>query len=260
MGKDQSGITGMKYTKNNKLQPNMLVLIDADILYNRAAFSCETAFSFEGDDVHVSDPANVADLFHRLTMGILHKLDSSRYFMCWSSHENFRTSITDTYKANRVSARRPALDPSFKEHIKGRYPSVQINRLEADDVMGLMSGAFVVIASDDKDMLTIPGYSYKPRRPDDGLLYVSEEDAKYNWYKQILMGDRVDGYNGIPGVGEKKSDKIMADNGATWKTVVDAYEWADLTEEDAIQTAQLARILHPGEWDYNTNEPKLWHP
>jgi 5'-3' exonuclease len=254
----------MKYTKVLANNANKLILIDADIVYNRAAFSCETSFSFEGDTVRTVEDSHVADLFHRLIMGILYKLDSNRFLLCWSSATNFRTSVSPLYKKNRETVKRPVVSAGFLSHIKGRYPSTEVNKLEADDVMGLLSSehpaSTTIIASDDKDMLTIPGMVYKPRKPELGVLHVCEDEAKYNWYRQVLMGDRVDGYTGIPGVGVKKSEKLLKERGVTWKTVVDAYAEADLSEQDAIVTAQLARILHPGEWDYNVNAPKLWHP
>ena len=251
----------MKYTNVETDTKQAMLLVDADILYNRAAFSCETSFSFEGHVVRTVEDDAVADLFHRLLMGILYNLDSDRYILCWSSSKNFRTKVYDQYKANRSDVNRPVVSEEFKPHIKLRYPSTEINWLEADDVMGLLSNQLdTIIVSDDKDMLTVPGMCYKPRKPELGVLHVSEEQAKYNWYKQILMGDRVDGYPGIPGIGEKKSEKILAEYGVSWGTIINAYEAADLHEQDAVQTAQLARILRPGEWDYNKNEPKLWHP
>ena len=250
----------MKSTKVVQHNNNKLILIDADIVYNRAAFSCETSFSFEGDTVRTVEDSHVADLFHRLVMGILYRLDSHRFLLCWSSATNCRTAVSPLYKKNRETVRRPVVSAGFLPHIKGRYPSSEVNNLEADDVMGLLSSPETIIASDDKDMLTIPGMVYKPRKPELGVLHVCEDEAKYNWYRQVLMGDRVDGYTGIPGVGVKKSEKLLKERGVTWKTVVDAYAEADLTEQDAVTTAQLARILHPGEWDYNTNAPKLWHP
>lgn len=250
----------MKYTEVLQYAPNKLILVDADILYNRAAFSCENSFTFEGHTIRTVEDDEVAHLFHRLLMGIVSNLNSDRFLLCWSSPTNFRTDVFPKYKANREHVNRPVVSDMFKPHIKLRYPSIEVKHLEADDVMGMLTGGDAIIASDDKDMLTVPGMVYKPRKPSLGVIHVCEDEAKYNWYKQTLMGDRTDGYNGIPGIGEKKSEKILNENGASWKTVVDAYIFADLTEEDAIMTARLARILRTGEWDYNTNKPKLWHP
>ncbi len=74
------------------------------------------------------------------------------------------------------------------------------------------------------------------------------------------MGDAADGYKGIPGVGQKKAEKILEKDGYTWNTVALAYEMAGLSQEEALLNARLARILRPGEWDYTNNEPKLWSP
>jgi hypothetical protein len=46
--------------------------------------------------------------------------------------------------------------------------------------------------------------------------------------------------------------------GYTWDTVVEAYEKAGLTEDDALVTARLARILRAE--DYDGVNIKLWEP
>jgi DNA polymerase-1 len=74
------------------------------------------------------------------------------------------------------------------------------------------------------------------------------------------MGDATDGYGGCPGIGPKTAEKLLDKHGAVWKTVVDAYLKAGLTEEDAIMNARMARILRAEDWDFENNEVKLWTP
>ena len=240
---------------------NKLVLIDGDILYNKAAFSCEDTFDFSPDHtVRSADSRAVVDLFHHMLTRILDTIGTTRFLVCWTSTTNFRHDVDPTYKQQRANARRPVVNPEVVNCFKSRYPSTLINHLEADDVMGLLSGPGTIIASDDKDMRTIPGQLYIPRKPGDGVIDISEEDADYFWLKQTLMGDRTDGYSGIPGVGEKKSEKYLREYGPRWGTVVQAYQDNGLSEEDALRTARLARILRPGEWSYTLNKPILWSP
>ena len=141
-----------------------------------------------------------------------------------------------------------------------KYPCLAHEGLEADDLMGLNSGPSTVIVSDDKDMLTIAGLHYQPRKPAKGIFSITYKEADYLLYTQILTGDRTDGYTGIPGVGPKKAEKILEAGGVCWRTILKAYEDYGLHEEDALITARLARILRPGEYNWTENQPILWCP
>jgi DNA polymerase-1 len=239
---------------------NKLILIDADIVYHRAAFSCESKFDFGDTEIRTSDASDVADIFHNIVSSILSNCKSNRFILCWSGVRNFRHDLISTYKSNRAKVRRPVVDKDVLIYFKQRYPSAQVHNMEADDIMGITSGVDTIIASDDKDLLTVPGLHYKPRKPELGLIEVSLEDADKQWLKQTLMGDSTDGYKGIPGVGQKKSQKFLEEGGYTWETVSLAYELAGLSNEEALLNARLARILRPGEWNYTNNEPILWSP
>ena len=243
------------------IKPNKLLLIDADIMYYRAAWSAEDYFDFgTPDKKQVVQDREVILLFDKLLAGVCKNLNSQAYLLCWTLDHNYRTEIDPMYKANRKDAPRPACSPSVKEILRGTYPSLEHDGLEADDLMGLHSGEGRIIVSDDKDLLTVPGLHYQPRKPYKGVFGVSVSDADYLLHRQILEGDRVDGYKGIPGVGPKKAEKILTDNGVSWRTILKAYEDYGLHDEDALVTARLARILRPGEYDWITNKPKLWSP
>ena len=82
----------------------------------------------------------------------------------------------------------------------------------------------------------------------DGILY------------KTLSGDNTDGYSGVPGIGIKKAQKIFEEKGYTWKAVVETFEDKDMTEEDALVNARLARILTTSDYDHEKKEPILWNP
>ena len=77
---------------------------------------------------------------------------------------------------------------------------------------------------------------------------------------QTMAGDNTDGYSGVPGVGVKKAEKIFSEKGYTWKAVVETFEEKDMTEEDALVNARLARILTTDDYDHDKREPILWQP
>ena len=84
------------------------------------------------------------------------------------------------------------------------------------------------------------------------------------------MGDRVDGYLGCPGVGEKTAPRILdklvkspgriaqAEFGDVWAGIVAQFEKAKSNAAEALVNAQVARILHAS--DYERDTVRLWQP
>ena len=82
----------------------------------------------------------------------------------------------------------------------------------------------------------------------------------YKRQVQTLAGDQTDGYGGVPGIGVKRAEALFKDKGYSWKTVVKAFKDRDLSEEDALVNARLARILTVDDYDFEKKEPILWSP
>ena len=75
-----------------------------------------------------------------------------------------------------------------------------------------------------------------------------------------MAGDNTDGYSGVPGIGVKKAEKIFEEKGYTWQAVVELLR-KDMTEEDALINARLARILTTDDYDHekeNQSSGNLW--
>ena len=77
---------------------------------------------------------------------------------------------------------------------------------------------------------------------------------------QTLSGDQTDGYSGVPGVGVKRATTLFESKGYSWKTVVDTFKEKDLTEDDALINARLARILTVDDYDFTNKKPIPWTP
>jgi DNA polymerase-1 len=105
-------------------------------------------------------------------------------------------------------------------------------------------------------MRQIPGKLYDFKET---VTISPDEGARWHLI-QALAGDNTDGYSGVPGVGVKKAEKIFAEKGYTWKAVVETFEEKDMTEEDALCNARLARILTTDDYDHEKKEPILWKP
>ena len=181
-----------------------------------------------------------------------------QYIMCISDRNNFRKLVLPTYKSNRTK-RKPCGYQFLKEWVLEKYRCEQREFLEADDLIGILSGTVkdCCILSADKDMLTLPGRFYHFLK--DEFYDTTEEQATYNRFYQTLKGDSTDGYNGCPGCGDVGARKIL-DVDCSWTAVVSAFEKKGLTEADALIQARVARILHTEDYNMETGEIYLWSP
>ena len=175
-----------------------------------------------------------------------------------SSPRNFRKEINPLYKANRKSTRKPLCFGPLLEFIKEEFNHVILDRLEADDTMGILATQEpdrYLIVSDDKDMVTIPDARIWK---DGAILHITPEEAYENFITQALKGDPTDGYYGCKGIGEVTARKIIDKHRGTpeslWEGVLKAYKG---DAEDALLNARMARILTS---DLYNDEPILWNP
>lgn len=243
------------------------ILIDGDIALYEVTMACEYAVDW-GDDMWTlhSDLKTAKERFDCWVLNIQEKTEADKAVIALSGRNNWRKDVLPTYKHNRKSKRKPLIFKALKDYVSTAYKTYQYDNLEADDVLGLLAGSpglgnikgEKVIVTIDKDLMTIPGYHYYPNKPDDGLIQVSEEQADYNHLLQSLTGDAVDGYSGCPGIGPVRAGRVL--EYACWGAVVEAYETAGLTEEDALIQARVARILRWGEYDIKKEEVRLWNP
>lgn len=136
--------------------------------------------------------------------------------------------------------------------------------LEADDVMGFMSGLGFVIVSNDKDMKTVPGKLYITGKQQ--LVTITPSRADWQWMYQTLMGDSTDGFNGCLGCGPKTAEKVldecqgslhdMVRAGVEQYTAPKKGKYRDVTQTpgDFRQQAVLARILRPSDYNPETGD------
>lgn len=244
------------------------LLIDGDILLYVESSAVEIEMDW-GDDwwtLH-GDAREAKERVDIWVADIKELLEADDVILTLTDNANWRKDVLPTYKANRKGKRKPVVYNELKRYAIDTYKTALYPTLEADDVMGILqtdpaNDNDTVIVSEDKDMMTIPGKLYRPIRPEEGIQYISLEQANYNHYKQALMGDSTDGYAGCPGIGPKTAEKILkqADDSECWGLIVAAYEKAGLTEEDALTQARVARILRHGEYNHKKEKVNLWTP
>lgn len=75
------------------------------------------------------------------------------------------------------------------------------------------AGDDVTVAAVDKDIRQVKGVSHWPYTPDGKrnkeIVKPSDQEAYYQLYSLMLLGDVSDGYAGIPGIGPKKANEIL---------------------------------------------------
>lgn len=239
-------------------QPIQL-LIDADMLLFESSIAVEQLTDW-GDDIwtYYSDFKDAKAVLSN-TLATLEAdtgISQGSMRMCLSDAKNFRYDVCETYKWNRKNTRKPMAYRPLKEWLLEHFDCVSYPKLEGDDVIGILSGdPEVGILSGDKDLKQISGFHWDG----DDWEYVSEEEGDRFFLYQVLNGDRQDGYSGCPGVGPVSANKIL-DKDCSWEAVVAAYVKKELSESDAFINAHQARILHPGEYDFEKKEPILWTP
>ena len=243
----------------------MTLLIDADWLIYSSCCSCERDTKWteylhtlhcDERDIHEMIDGRV-EYYQKIAE------DHDDPVMCFTQYPTFRHTIFPDYKANRKSKRKPLALYAMVEQIGQRYKSASYTGLEGDDVMALLATSKQypnpVIVSPDKDMRTVPCTLLA----NDDMELITKKKADRHWMIQALTGDSTDNYKGIIGCGPVTADKILGDAKTLpdmWDKVVAAYENKKQPFADAVLTAQLARILRKGDYDFKTQEVTLWTP
>lgn len=242
------------------------LLIDGDILAYWACSGVEEATDWGNDWwTLTADARQAKQMVDAQIAQYKSLLGADKVTIAFSDAEdNWRWSVLPSYKGNRCGKRKPICYVPVREYAMEMYNGVVMPRLEADDVLGLLStGPKIkgrkIIVSEDKDLKTIPGLLYNPNRAEEGLREITLEEADRWHLLQTLTGDAVDNYKGCPGIGPVKAEKLLEES-PTWGTVKAAYEKAGLSEEEALRQAAVARILRHGEYDYTKKEVRIWKP
>ena len=236
------------------------LLIDGDIVVYQYSSTVEHEVDW-GNDVWSlwADAKEAQQLILQYIDILVDETAADDFIFCFSDKDNFRKDIDSNYKSNRKGKRKPVCYKALKQWITDKYQTETWDRLEADDVMGIMATSTMlkgekVIVSEDKDLKTIPGLLWRSGE----MLNISQEEADYNHLYQTLVGDSTDGYPGLRGVGDKRATELLKT--PTWETVVKAFEKAGQDEKDALVQARLARILRASDYNFEFDQPKMWSP
>lgn len=249
--------------------------MDGDIFLYRAACVGQKEISWDDDDapsVHLDMDAAVSTLEEKIE-DTLRNADAHKAVFALScpTRRYWRHDLLPTYKATRKYREPPQLRGALREYLESKYECIARPGLEADDVCGILGtwapfrarakSGTVVIVSSDKDLTQIPGFHIQPGKRDT-IFEVTRESGEKFHYTQTLTGDPCDNYDGCPGIGPVRAEKILGDlkGAAAWAAICDAYIKKGKTPADALVQARVARILRSSDWDFERKCPKLWKP
>ena len=198
----------------------MLGIVDADGILYRACWNVE-------------DLNEAKEKYLDILKGYLTEswCDESISFV--GGNGNWRYRVFKDYKGNRKPdpnrTKEMEIIRELKEWLGKERLAIRSHGLEADDLVRrkankcLQREQSYVIISADKDLDCIVGKHVRPNQRGDIKEYtVSEDDAEYNYYIQVLIGDMTDNIKSPKRLGVKTAEKLLKGSGRTeWKRVIE---------------------------------------
>ena len=198
----------------------MILLVDADSL---VFASCYRKRETPEDEMYYTDISDARNKFDEQFMGIVNHLEEmytiEKVITFSGSRGNFRKLITNKYKANRKGQEKPPLLNEMHKFVRNHYDSIIGYGVETDDMVARywykltqeLGRDEVMIVSIHKDYKQFPCLMYNYHYKHKEILDISEEEALYNFYEQMIMGDTADNVNYFMGKGKRFAQKYFAE-------------------------------------------------
>lgn len=211
----------------------MILLIDADSLIFA---SCYRKRENLEDEPFYSDISEARNKFDSQFMEIVNKLEElysvDKVITFSGSKGNFRKLITKNYKSNRKKQELPPLLNQMHLFVKEHYDSIFGYGVETDDMVARywhkiseeVGRDNVMIVSIDKDYKQFPALIYNYHYKHKEILDISEDEAMYNFYEQMVMGDSADNVNYFKGKGKRFAERYFEECDSKYKYTKKLYE------------------------------------
>jgi hypothetical protein len=221
-----------------------IALIDGDILVYRIGFASEE----EPESIAI---ARCCEFIEDIIL--FNGFDEYQGYLTGKGNFRNEIAVTEPYKGNR-KAPKPKHYQALRDYMQNHWQFEMIEGQEADDAIGIAAYTLdpdeYCICSIDKDLDMLRGKHYNFVK--DFFYHVDEEEAIFNFYKQILTGDRVDNIKGLKGIGDVKAKRILEeckDENEMYLAVLKAYE------------GNSERVLENGQLLWIRREPnQVWKP
>ena len=211
----------------------MVLLIDADSLIFA---SCYRSKKNPGDHPYYEDLEDAKIKFDHQLMKIVSDLEEQfeidKIITFNGCKGNFRKKITTNYKANRKNQELPPLLHPMHKYVKEQYNSKFGFGIETDDLVARYWHTLsqdigrdnVMIVSIDKDYKQFPCLIYNYHYKHKTILNIYKQEALYNFYEQMIVGDTADNVNYFKGKGKKFAEKYYKDCNTTYQYTKKLYE------------------------------------
>lgn len=228
------------------------LLIDGDILLYKVARQVEQEVLFNDEkEIYINIEYAAQKIAEHLKEIVL-ETGYYELVICLSDAKNFRKRLFPTYKSNRKNVEKPKALPILRNLCLENLKTMVGDELEADDVMGVVATTepeIYAIYSQDKDLKNIPvkQWDFNLKK----FITPTVLQATRSYYTQILTGDTVDGYKGLPKVGKVKAGKALADctsEQEMFNIVRSMYEEyygdVEIAKQNLLEQAGQARIFN----------------
>ncbi len=211
----------------------MILLVDADSLIFA---SCYRKRETMDDEKYFTDIVDARNKFDEQYMAIVNHLEGiynvDKVITFNGSKGNFRKILNTSYKANRKKQELPPLLHDMHAYVKQQYDSVYGFGIETDDLVARywyklsqeLGRDEVMIVSIDKDYKQFPCLIYNYHYKHKEILDITEDEALYNFYEQMIVGDTADNVNYFKGKGKRFAERYFEQCATKYQYTKKLYE------------------------------------
>lgn len=183
----------------------------------------------------------------KLLKEIIGNISPDDYIIYLTGKGNFRFDVATVkpYKGNRTEMAKPVHYQCLRDRLLNKYGAREVDGIEADDALSIAGWrAFykptsweIILATQDKDLNMVPGSHYNPTKKE--YYQLNPQEARLNFYSQLLTGDDVDNIPGVTGIGKVTAKKLLkALETKPHADIINMIKGAYLKEESKIVDAQ----------------------
>ena len=200
------------------MKSKLVPTVDADSIIYRCGFASDGNKDADGNHEPLSYCLHSVKESITRILDVFEPSERTRILLQGGGNYRDRVATILPYKGNRDPSKRPVYYDEMREYLIEYFGAELITGMETDDACGIEQWAnkdrSTCIVSIDKDLDMIPGWHMNYVKNE--LYYVDLPTANYNFWKQVLTGDTTDNIRGIPKVGPKTAEKILAGVSRSW--------------------------------------------
>lgn len=189
-----------------------LVILDGDTIVYIATYN--------RDDEELT-PNKVINNCNSVFTNLMKNTNSTKYCGFLTEGKSFRSKvgIIKEYKGNRKDFVKPKYYNLCKAWLYDVLNFEFKYNYEADDLCIMAHNSLKdiynpIICSPDKDLRQVPGnfYDYKYNKS----FTINEQEANYNFWFQVLVGDIIDNISGCKNIGKSKANVLLSNIQNPW--------------------------------------------